>query len=387
MQSHGFSSPAYLYSSLAIQMACSLGIHFDKYSATYGSVEREHSRRIWWSVITFDQDLSLRIGKPSATESVWYSPPLPSETVRLGSLAPPSTSDYSNQIIQILPSGSYSPPGYLDACSTLGRLGRNIRTQLYREPLMPKYRPKMSIVKDIVSSLQDWVDSIPSHLNISAPTAALHRRAISVLHLRYHSTRLLIGRPFLLYRLLCWKKQQETEFHPSLSQFTDICTVSAERMLEIMQIMVAGEFHSNIIALDFYYALDILQIFICTFALSKAERQFDNIHKCLKVLQSLSTTGFGETMISEVLFELTEWGLFPDCADPLDCLQDFDPSLLSIDAVNDFHDRYVLEQLHDHWANVNMLIIQRIFGDCNVDMNLAWSTLIPQLDFTEQMSV
>ncbi|OKO97338.1 hypothetical protein PENSUB_10132 [Penicillium subrubescens] len=116
-------------------------------------------------------------------------------------------------------------------------------------------------------------------------------------------------------------------------------------MLEIMQIMVANEFHSNVIALDFYYALDILQIFICSFALSKAEKQFDNICKCLRVLQSLSTTGFGEMMISEVLFELTEWGLFPDCADPLDCLQDFDASLLSIDAVNDFHDRYVLEQI------------------------------------------
>jgi hypothetical protein len=203
----------------------------------------------------------------------------------------------------------------------------------------------MKMVMGLVVSLQDWADSIPSHLNISAPTAPLHRRAISVLHLRYHSMRLLIGRPFLLYRLLCWKKQRETEGHPSLSQFTDICTVSAEKMLEIMQIMVANEFHSNVIALDFYYALDILQIFICSFALSKAEKQFDNICKCLRVLQSLSTTGFGEMMISEVLFELTEWGLFPDCADPLDCLQDFDASLLSIDAVNDFHDRYVLEQI------------------------------------------
>lgn len=346
MQSHGFSNPAHLYSSLAVQIACSLGIHCDKYSATYGSVEREHSRRIWWSVITFDQDLSLRIGKPSATESNWNFPPLPSETVRLGSFALNPAPVYSNRIIQILPSGSYSPPGYLAACSTLDQLGRNIRTKLYREPLLPENHPKMKMVMGLVVSLQDWADSIPSHLNISAPTAPLHRRAISVLHLRYHSMQLLIGRPFLLYRLLCWKKQQNTEFHPSLSQFTDICTSSAEKMLEIMQIMVADEFHSSIIALDFYYALDILQIFICAFAISKAEKQFDNIRKCLRVLQSLSTTGFGEMMISEVLFELTEWGLFPDCADPLDSLQGFDASLLSVDAFNDFHDRYVLEQIH-----------------------------------------
>lgn len=185
------------------------------------------------------------------------------------------------------------------------------------------------------------MDSIPSHLNISVPNAPLHRRAIAVLHLRYHSMRLLIGRPFLLYQLLCWKGQREAECHPSVSQFTDICTASAEKMLEIMHMMVTDDLHSNIIALDFYYALDILQIFICVFALTKAEQQFDNIRKCLKVLRLLSTTGFGETMISEVLFELTEWRLFPDCADPLDCLQGFDDSLLRVDAVNDFHDRCV----------------------------------------------
>jgi hypothetical protein len=157
-------------------------------------------------------------------------------------------------------------------------------------------------------------------------------------------------------------------------------------MLEIMQTMVADEFYSNLIALDFYYALDILQIFICAFSLSKAEQQFDNIRKCLKVLQSLSTTGFGETMISEVLFELTEWGLFPDCADPLDFLQDFDAFLLTVDAVNDFHDRYVLKQLPCYWVNTNMLIIQSIFGDFGVDLDQAWSTIIPQFDFTEQMT-
>lgn len=33
-----------------------------------------------------------------------------------------------------------------------------------------------------------------------------------------------------------------------------------------------------------------------------------------------------------------------------------------------------------------MLIIQRIFGDCNVDLDLAWGTIISPFDLTEQMT-
>lgn len=81
MQSHGFSNPAYLYVSLAVHIACSLGLHCDKYCTSYGGVEKEHARRIWWSLVIFDQDLALRLGKPCATEDAWQ-PPLPSEVVR-----------------------------------------------------------------------------------------------------------------------------------------------------------------------------------------------------------------------------------------------------------------------------------------------------------------
>ncbi|KAJ5923164.1 hypothetical protein N7454_008409 [Penicillium verhagenii] len=136
----------------------------------------------------------------------------------------------------------------------------------------------------------------------------------------------------------------------SLDTFSAICLTSAEQMLAILQSMVNDGIHSRLIALDFYYALDILHIFLASFTLTADQTQFDNIYRCLKILQVMGTTGFGERMLPEVLFELIEWGIFPYQLDHRDdghmevqqnlqnCLQDLDESLSNGDAPSEIHD-------------------------------------------------
>ncbi|KAJ5885057.1 hypothetical protein N7495_009567 [Penicillium taxi] len=318
MQSQGFSNTAYLYTSLAVQIATSLGLHCDKYTTSHGRVEKEHARRIWWSLVVFEQDISLRLGKPCATEDSFY-PPLPSEA--------------------ILPSGPYSPPDYLQSCSKLSQIAKTARKHIYKNPLMLGLKLEINTVQDIMASLTEWENTLTPHLRLSVMAAPLYRRPISILHLRYHSTRILVGRPFLLYQLVCRKKQKELPELNSLEFFTIACVVSAEQMLDILQGMVSEDLHSKLIALDFFYALDILQVFLALFALTKAEKEFNNVCKCLQVLQAMGTTGFGEMMISEVLFELMEWGLFPDHSDPRHSLQDLNASLSGLDAMSEFYDR------------------------------------------------
>ncbi|KAJ5654645.1 hypothetical protein N7490_001648 [Penicillium lividum] len=293
-QSHGFSNPAYLYTSLAVQIACSLGIHRDKYCAAYGLVEKEHARRVWWSVVVFDQDLSQRLGKPSATSDSWETC-LPSEL--------------------ILSAGAYTPSGYLAACGSLSQLAKAVRKGLYSGSFV-----QMKTLQSTIKSLSNWEVSLPPHLRLSVPTAPLLRRPISILHLRYHGIQLLVGRPVILYQLLCQKNQRGPPESSFLNEITALSLSSAEQMLEILERMVLENFDSKIIALDFYYALDILQIFLSVFALTKAEKQLQNISQCMKVLQAIGSAGFGEKIISEVLFQLMEWAL---------------------DAVTEFHERQV----------------------------------------------
>lgn len=86
MQSYAFSNSAYLYVGIAVRMAFSLGLHLDKYFSSHDLVQKEHARRIWWSLDILDQEMAFRVGKPclagSPTGADWQSP-LPSEQVTL----------------------------------------------------------------------------------------------------------------------------------------------------------------------------------------------------------------------------------------------------------------------------------------------------------------
>ena len=334
MQSHGFSNPAYLYTSLAVQIACSLGIHRDKYCAAYGLVEKEHARRLWWSLVVFDQDLSQRLGKPSATTDSWETC-LPSELVSKKPPKPLLIMIFIPFGLQILSAGAFTPSEYLAACGSLSQLAKGVRKGLYSNSSV-----QMGTLQSIINSLTSWEVSLPPHLRLSVPTAPLLRRPISILHLRYHDIQLLVGRPVILYQLLRQKKQQGPPESSFLNKITVLSLHSAEQMLEILERMVLDNFDSKIIALDFYYALDILQIFLSIFALTKAEKQLQNISKCMKVLQAIGSAGFGEKIISEVLFQLMEWGLFPHHPEPLQFLQDLD-TLLALDAVTELHEGQV----------------------------------------------
>ncbi|KAJ5374859.1 hypothetical protein N7517_006865 [Penicillium concentricum] len=339
MQSHGFSNAAYLYSGLAVQIACSMGLHCDKYCISYGGVEKEHARRTWWALFMFDQDLSLRLGRPSAIEDS-SNPPLPSERASRTHLYhffshPTCLLTY---ILQILPSGPYSPPSYLASYVTLCKLARNVRSELYKSPTLLGQQLKMKIVDGVMTALQDWADTLPPHLNFSAPAAPFFRRPIAALHLKYHSIQLLICRPFLFYSLLCRKQSPGSAKLQGAEKFSAICLDSSERMLGILQTMVADGLHSRQIALDFYYALDILQVFLSEFAVTKAEKQLESIRQSMKVLQSIGSAGCGEKMISEVHFQLMEWGVLSNSSNTLDSLQGLDTLFPALHSVSDFYD-------------------------------------------------
>jgi hypothetical protein len=58
-------------------------MHADKYSIMHGLVQKEQARRIWWTLYIFDEEISLRGGKPASILEGHLSnpPPPPSEQV------------------------------------------------------------------------------------------------------------------------------------------------------------------------------------------------------------------------------------------------------------------------------------------------------------------
>jgi hypothetical protein len=55
---------AYLYIGASVQMAFSLGLHRDQLAESATTMEREQSRRIWWTLFILDQELASRGGSP-----------------------------------------------------------------------------------------------------------------------------------------------------------------------------------------------------------------------------------------------------------------------------------------------------------------------------------
>ncbi|KGO45884.1 hypothetical protein PEX2_038760 [Penicillium expansum] len=239
-------------------------------------------------------------------------------------------------VILILPLGSHTPPDYLAACSSLSQLAKTARNHVYNRPFLSGQRLEMKVITKAMSSLQEWADALPPHLRISDMIAPrLFCRPIAILHLRYHGVRLLITRPFLLYDVICQKTMYGRGKLQALEPLSALCVSSAENMLSILVEMVAEGTFSRLVALDFLFALDVLQVLLSAFALSKGDKELANVRKCLQVIQAIGTAGYGEKMISEVIFELVQWGMIPNNSAPSHSEQSGEISVTGFDALND----------------------------------------------------
>ncbi|RBR14409.1 hypothetical protein FVER53590_04341 [Fusarium verticillioides] len=291
-QSNGFTNSAYLYIGLAVRIAFSLGLHLDKYSTKSGVVSQAHARRLWWTLYLVDQDLSLALGKPSMNsppnETSW-KPPLPSEFV----VSP----------------GSHTPNGYLEQCIRLAQITQSIRQNLYDGPVHGGQRLSRSHFNDSISALQDWLDHVPPHLQLSPSVSLSYRRSISLLHLRYWSTMMLVTKPFLLCNLLQGIDHVEAVKQPIFATLAKTCVSAAESSYEILESMVLHKVASSLVMADYLFALQALQVIVAACGLYHMDGHQARAKQCLRILLAISVSGYPKHLIPETLFQLQQCGL------------------------------------------------------------------------------
>jgi hypothetical protein len=61
-----YSVMAYLHIGTAMRIAFSLGLHRDVSLRNKDTLERERSRRLWWTIFVLDYEMSARFDYPSA---------------------------------------------------------------------------------------------------------------------------------------------------------------------------------------------------------------------------------------------------------------------------------------------------------------------------------
>ncbi|EXJ79177.1 hypothetical protein A1O3_08678 [Capronia epimyces CBS 606.96] len=170
---------AFLYIGLALRMAISLGLHQEVDDPGMDVVEREHRRRVWWSVYSMDRILSVKSGNPVSIHDEDIDIALPSPIPGVEpEFSPPRVMAHYTQLSRIL-----------------GRIGEGI----YRKK-SKSGTSLLASVQSIMNDLSNWLKHVPPELRIDfkALDRPLSREGVSTF-LHYYQCINMTARPLLLY--------------------------------------------------------------------------------------------------------------------------------------------------------------------------------------------
>ncbi|KAJ5498545.1 hypothetical protein N7453_007596 [Penicillium expansum] len=189
---------AYTYSGIALRMALGLGLHRSLPTDTkLCPVDREHRKRVWWTLYTLDRLCSSNLGYPLLISDAVIDVELPTNE----GLIPTELEEFTD-------------PGHLVANVKLAKItGKSVKAsfhfRLSSASLMsfilvndiyclPQRTTETFVqrVHRILLSLRKWNDELPSTLQLRQEHLPRH---ISSLHLHYNQCVISTTRPILLY--------------------------------------------------------------------------------------------------------------------------------------------------------------------------------------------
>ena len=179
MQNLNRKDAAFLYIGLALRMAISLGLHQEADDPDMDILEREHRRRVWWSVYSMDRILSVKSGNPISIhdEDIDVAWPNPIPGVDLNP----------------------SPPNVLRSYTKLSRILGRIGEGIYRKK-NKSGTTLLTSVQSIMNDLSNWMREIPPEIRIdfSALDRPLSRESVSTF-LHYYQCINMTARPLLFH--------------------------------------------------------------------------------------------------------------------------------------------------------------------------------------------
>ncbi|CAK7213891.1 Transcriptional activator [Sporothrix curviconia] len=179
---------AYLHIGLALRMAVNLGLHQESStSLKLSEADREHRRRVFWSIYSLDRILSLKSGHPVAIldEDIGVNMParLPGEALD-------------------------SPVMVLRCYTELSRILGDITALIYKRtsttssssfPTPSSKGSLIATVHTILQSLNQWEEALPRHLRLDPDRGTkLSRESISM-YLHYYQCINMTARPLLFH--------------------------------------------------------------------------------------------------------------------------------------------------------------------------------------------
>ena len=179
MQNLNRRDAAFLYIGLALRMAICLGLHQEVSNSAIDLVEREHRRRVWWSVYSMDRILSVKSGNPITIHDEDIDVMMPSEVA--GNECDLTSADVLSHYTQL--------------SQILGRIGQSIYRKKHKSGTS-----LLSSTQEIMTDLSNWLKHLPGRLQLNLATldTNLSRESVSVF-LHYYQCISMTARPILFY--------------------------------------------------------------------------------------------------------------------------------------------------------------------------------------------
>jgi hypothetical protein len=198
------------------------------------------------------------------------------------------------------------PLGYLELSFELSKLKRQISTVLYTKARSESQKIPISQVSKFLQALADWFSGIPNHLRDLSHVAAVHRRAVGILHLRYWSAVLFATRPFLLFSTLYGSQLICKEKRKWFDSFSSTCVGAADKSLDILKQLAASSALSSLITIDCACVLEDMQVFLLALAKTGLATYKERVKESVGVLRAMECIGWTKHALTEALTQLEE---------------------------------------------------------------------------------
>ncbi|KAK7544688.1 uncharacterized protein J3D65DRAFT_32168 [Phyllosticta citribraziliensis] len=255
---------SYQLVSVAARLCFNLGLHIKGFTAIKDDIyEQMERRRLWWTTYYAEKYISRKYGAPSAIEEARY--------------------DMSLADDNLMPHGPYTPAEFPQHAASLELvLGRVHNKMFVSSGPTAKQATEKENIEELLAAIENWKAELPLHLQYNAPSPAIHRRAISLLHTRYWVTKISISRRFLLYQLL-----HAADIPPEKVGFFDemssCCEESTMACLGILDSMGKNSILSDIMNLDTDVLLLVSLVVLLLYHFRRSDVYVDRFRRCLEL--------------------------------------------------------------------------------------------------------
>jgi hypothetical protein len=285
-------------------MAQDLGLHRNCDHWNIPPEEGERRKRVFWCCYIVDRLASAMYGRASTFEERDCDVPFPSID---------DDNPYYDDGPNATPTSS--PPvrllqtfiNLIKICDILGHVLKNI--YYVRSLQYTGTRPADTVLTTWNKKLHQWYDQLPDCLQVSSKKdGKLPSTAVCQLHMIYHTTVILLHRPFI--------PGPNQSLIPSLLPCASICSAAADAVLSITNSMLSENKLRFVMNYSVYYIFTSALIFTKTACINKAEapptadynKSLEakvKVTKCMQALDEIEATWTTASKNCQILAELS----------------------------------------------------------------------------------